>query len=113
MALKLFFRFRQGFNGLYLAGLQRDRFQLLSTKALAAQLKHRGIVKDAVQRTQQGRIFIEILTPQRRIFVAGEDHVVIAFLVVAAVNQVKEHTGAFLVELAMPNLVNNETTGTN
>ena len=55
MALKSFFRFRQGFNGLYLAGLQRDRFQLLSTKALAAQLKHRGIVKDAVQRTQQGR----------------------------------------------------------
>ena len=63
MAIKSFFRFRQRFNGLYLAGLQRDRFQLLSAKALTAQLEHRGIVKDAVQRTQQGGIFIEILTP--------------------------------------------------
>ena len=86
MALKLFFRFRQGFNGLYLAGLQRDRFQLLSTKALTAQFEHCGIVKDAVQRTQQGGIFIEILAPQSGILVTGKDHIVVAFLVVAPVN---------------------------
>ena len=109
MALELFFHFRRGLNGFYLAGLQGDRLQFLPTEAFAAQLEHRSIIKDAVQCAEQGGVLVEILAPQRRISVAGENHVEVAFLVVAAVNQIKEHTGTFLVELAVSNLINNET----
>ena len=112
MALELFFHFRRGLNGFYLAGLQGDRLQFLPTEAFAAQLEHRSIIKDAVQCAEQGGVLVEILAPQRRIFVAGENHVEVAFPVVAAVNQIKEHTGTFLVELAVPNLINNKTAWT-
>ena len=112
MALELFFHFRRRLNGFYLAGLQGDRLQFLPTEAFAAQLEHRSIIKDAVQCAEQGGVLVEILAPQRRIFVAGENHVEVAFLVVAAVNQIKEHTGTFLVELAVPNLINNKTAWT-
>ena len=82
MALELFFHFRRRLNGFYLAGLQGDRLQFLPTEAFAAQLEHRSIIKDAVQCAEQGGVLVEILAPQRWIFVAGENHVEVAFLVV-------------------------------
>ena len=66
------------------------------------------ISKDAVQRTQKRRVFIKVLAPESRILVAGEDHVEIAFFVVATVNQIKEQPRILLVEFAMANLINNQ-----
>ena len=77
-------------NGLYFAGLYRNCIQFLPAEALAPQLEYRSLIKDAVQRTQKCRVLIKVLTPESRIFVAGENHVTIAFLVVATVDQVKE-----------------------
>ena len=57
-------RFVQGLNSSYLAGLPRDSFQLLAAEAFAPQLKDRCVVKDPVQRTEQGGILIEILSPE-------------------------------------------------
>lgn len=42
--------------------------------------KYRSFIKDAVQHIQKHRVLIEVFTPESRILVAGEDHVVIAFL---------------------------------
>lgn len=78
MALELFFHFRRRLNGFYLAGLQGDRLQFLPTEAFAAQLEHRSIIKDAVQCAEQGGVLVEILAPQRWIFVAGENHMDLA-----------------------------------
>ena len=75
------------------------------------QLKYSGIVKDAVQRTQQGSVFLEILAPEGRVLVAGEDHIETTFFVVAPVNQVKEQPRILLVEGTVANLVNNQTRG--
>ena len=50
-----------------------------------------------------------ILTPERAIAVAREDDVVRALLVVAPVNHVEEEPGVFFVEVATPNLINDET----
>ena len=63
----------QRLDGLDLAGLEGDRLQLLTSEALAAQLKDRGVVKDPVQRTEQGGVLIKILAPKGRILVAGKD----------------------------------------
>jgi len=76
----------QQLNGLYFASLYRNCIQFLPAETLAPQLEYRSFIKDAVQRTQKCRV----LTPESRIFVAGENHVKIAFLVVATVDQVKE-----------------------
>ena len=59
-------------------------------ETLVPQLEYRSFIKDAVQRTQKCRVLIKVLTPESRIFVAGENHVKIAVLVVATVDQVKE-----------------------
>lgn len=75
------------------------------------QLKYSGIVKDAVQRTQQGSVFLEILAPEGRVLVAGEDHIETTFFVVAPVNQVKEQPRILLVEGTVANLVNNQARG--
>ena len=75
------------------------------------QLKYSGIVKDAVQRTQQGSVFLEILAPEGRVLVAGEDHIETTFFVVAPVNQIKEQPGVLLVKGAVANLVNNQARG--
>ena len=75
------------------------------------QLKYSGIVKDAVQRTQQGSVFLDILAPEGRVLVAGEDHIETTFFVVAPVNQVKEQPRILLVEGTVANLVNNQTRG--
>ena len=77
-------------NGLYFASLYRNCIQFLPAETLAPQLEYRSFIKDAVQRTQKCRVLIKVLTPESRIFVAGENHVKIAFLVVATVDQVKE-----------------------
>ena len=92
LELQLFsgnFRRRYGLN---FAGLQRDRFQLLSPEAFATQLKYRGVVKDTVKRAEQGRVLVKILSPKRGILVARKYHVEVAFLVVSPVNQIKEQT---------------------
>jgi len=80
----------QQLNGFYFASLYRNCIQFLPAKTLAPQLEYRSFIKDAVQRTQKCRVLIKVLTPESRIFVAGENHVKIAFLVVATVDQVKE-----------------------
>lgn len=80
----------QQLNGLYFASLYRNCIQFLPAETLAPQLEYRSFIKDAVQRTQKCRVLIKVLTPESRIFVAGENHVTIAFLVVATVDQVKE-----------------------
>ena len=77
-------------NGLYFAGLYRNCIQFLPAETLAPQLEYRSLIKNAVQRTQKCRVLIKVLTPESRILVAGENHVKIAFLVVATVDQVKE-----------------------
>ena len=98
-------------NRRYLAGLQRNCLQLLSPETFTTQLKYSGIVKDAVQRTQQGSVFLKILAPESRVLVAGEDHIETAFFVVAPVNQVKEQSGILLVKGTVANLVNNQARG--
>ena len=80
----------QQLNGLYFASLYRNCIQFLPAETLAPQLEYRSFIKDAVQRTQKCRVLIKVLTPESRILVAGENHVKIAFLVVATVDQVKE-----------------------
>ena len=80
----------QQLNGLYFASLYRNCIQFLPAETLAPQLEYRSFINDAVQRTQKCRVLIKVLTPESRIFVAGENHVTIAFLVVATVDQVKE-----------------------
>ena len=42
-----------------------------------------------------------------RVFVAGEDDVEVAFFVVPPVNQVEEQPSILLVELTVPNFINN------
>ncbi len=45
-------------------------FPVPSRGNFTAQLKHSGIVKDAVQRAQQSGVFLKILTPESRVLVA-------------------------------------------
>ena len=54
---------------------------------------------------------MEVLPPEGRIPVAGEDDVIGTFFVVAPVNQVKEQAGVLLVELTVSNLINNKARG--
>ena len=94
------------------AGLQRDRFQLLSPEAFATQLKYRGVVKDTVKRAEQGRVLVKILSPKRGILVARKYHVEVAFLVVSPVNQIKEQTCILPVKGTVTYFVHDQTTGT-
>ena len=98
----------QQLNGLYFASLYRNCIQFLPAEALAPQLEYRSFIKDAVQRTQKCRALIKVLTSESRIFVAGENHVKIAFLVVAAVDQVKEQPRILFIEFAMADLINDQ-----
>ena len=50
----------------------------------------------------------KVLTPESRILVAGENHVKIAFLVVATVDQVKEQPRILFIEFAMADLINDQ-----
>ena len=98
----------QQLNGLYFASLYRNCIQFLPAEALAPQLEYRSFIKDAVKRTQKCRVLIKVLTPESRILVAGENHVKIAFLVVATVDQVKEQPRIFFIEFAMADLINDQ-----
>src|SRR5699024_4604050 len=98
-------------NRRYLACLQRNGLQFFSPETFTTQLKHSSIVKDAVQRTQQGSVFLKILAPESRVLVAGEDHIETAFFVVSPVNQVKEQPGILFVKGTVANLVNNQARG--
>ena len=88
---------------------QGDGFQSLSPEALSLHRKDNRIIKDAVKSAQEGVVLTEILLPPGGVPVAGKNHVVIAVLLVAAVNHVKEQPGVLLVKLTMPHLVNNQT----
>ena len=98
----------QQLNGLYFASLYRNCIQFLPAETLAPQLEYRSFIKDAVQRTQKCRALIKVLTSESRIFVAGENHVKIAFLVVTTVDQVKEQPRVFFIEFAMADLINDQ-----
>lgn len=98
----------QQLNGLYFASLYRNCIQFLPAEALAPQLEYRSFIKDAVQRTQKCRALIKVLTSESRIFVAGENHVKIAFLVVTTVDQVKEQPRILFIEFAMTDLINDQ-----
>ena len=81
---------------------------MLSPEALAADVEDGSCIKDPVECAQQGVLLVEVLPPQGRVAVAGEDDVVSPFLVVAPVNQVEEQPGILLIELTVPNFVNNQ-----
>ena len=87
---------------------QGDRLKTAATEALALNCKDNRIIKDAVKSTQERIVLAEIFLPLCRVAVAGEDHVEIAFLIVPAVNQIKEQPRILLVEFAMANLINNQ-----
>src|SRR5699024_11484249 len=95
----------------YLACLQRNGLQFLSPETFTTQLKHSSIVKDAVQRTQQGSVFLKILAPESWVLVAGEDHIETAFFVVSPVNQVEKQPGILFVIGTVANLVNYHDSG--
>jgi hypothetical protein len=89
--------------------LQRDGINFFTAEAFSLKLEYGSIIKDPVQSTKQRRIFLKILAPKSGILVAGEDHVVVAFLVVTPVNKVKKQPGVLLVECTVPDFVYNET----
>ena len=89
--------------------LQSISLQPLSPEALAVDVEHGGVIKDTVKGAEKRVLLIEILSPQGRTSVAGEDDIICPFLVVPPVDEVKEQPCVLLVELAVPNLVNNET----
>jgi len=70
--------------------LQGNGFQLLAPETLALNVEYRGIIKDPIQRTQQGIVLIEVASPVGGVLVAGEDDIEVALLVVPPVNQIKE-----------------------
>ena len=92
---------------LHSAGLQSNGLQLLAPEAFALYVEYRGIVKNPVQGTQQSIILVKVGPPMGRVFVAGEDDVEVAFFVVPSVNQVEEQPSILLVELTVPNFINN------
>ena len=92
--------------------LQGDSFQPFASETFPADAENSGIIKDAVQRAQKRIVLVEILPPKRRAFVACKDKVVCPFLVVAAVHHVEEQARALFVELAMPDLVDDQAGGT-
>ena len=71
-------------------------------------VEHGSIIKDPVKSKEQRVLFIEILSPQGRASVAGEDDVVRSLLVVPSVDEIEERPGLLLVELTVPDLVDNE-----
>ena len=82
------------------------RSQPLSPEAFALNVE-RCIIKDPVQGAQQGVILIEVGSPMGWVLVTGEDNVEVAFFVVSPVNQIEEQPSILLVELAVPNFINN------
>lgn len=99
---------RSDAGGGKLPSLQSIGLQAFAPEALAHDVEDRSIIKDTVKGAQEGVFLIEVLSPQGRTPVAGEDDVESALLVVAAVNQVEEKAGVLLVEFAVPDLVNDE-----
>ena len=93
--------------------LQCNRLQSFAAEAFPTDTEDSGVIKDTVQRTQKRIVLVEILPPKRRTLVARKDKVVCPFLVVAAVHHVEEQARALLVELAMPDLVDDQAGGAN
>ena len=92
----------------YFASLYRNCIQFLPAETLAPQLEYRSFIKDTVKRTQKCRVLIKVLAPESRILVAGENHVKIAFLVVATVDQVKEQPRILFIKFAMADFINDQ-----
>lgn len=65
-------------------------FPTFSPEAFSFYIEYRSIIKNSVDGTQEGIIHVEIVPPVRRMFVAGENNVGVAFLVVPPVNEIKE-----------------------
>lgn len=86
--------------------LQCNRLQSFAAEVFPTDAEDSGVIKDTVQRTQKRIVLVEILPPKRRTLVTRKDKVVCPFFVVAAVHHVEEKARALLVELAMPDLVN-------
>ena len=70
--------------------LQGNSFQLLATKAFPSDAENSGIIKDAIQRAQQGIGLLEVFLPLGRRLIARKDKIVGPFLVVTVVNHVEE-----------------------
>ena len=67
------------------------------------------IVKDPVQGAKQRGILAKELAPLVRSLIARKDHQVRTFLVIPAVNDIKEHPGGLNVKHTPANFINNET----
>ena len=89
--------------------LQSIGFQPLAPEALAVDIEHSGVIKDSVKGAEQRIFLIEVLSPQGRTSVAGEDDIICPFLVVPPVDEVEEQPSVLLVELTVPDLVNIDT----
>ena len=72
-------------------------------------VEHGGVIEDPVKSAEKRVLLIEVLSPQGRTPVAGEDDIICPFLVVPPVDEVKEEPCVLLVELAVSDLVDNET----
>lgn len=89
--------------------LQSIGLQPFPPKALAVDVEHRSIIENPVKSTEQRILFIEILSPQGRASVAGEDDIISSLLVVPPVDEIEEQPCILLVELTVSDLINNET----
>ena len=87
--------------------MQCNGLQLLSPEAFTLNVEYRSIVKDPVQ-GQQCVILVEVGSPMVRVLVTGEYNVEVTFFVVSPINQIEEQPGILLVELAVPNFINNQ-----
>lgn len=88
--------------------MQVNRVEFTASEALSLETEYHSVIKNPVQGTQKGIILIKVLSPHGGHLVAGKDDVVSAFLVVPAVNQIKEQPGVLLVKLTVSNFINNQ-----
>ncbi len=75
---------------------------------ISAKIENQGIIKDPVQCTQQGVVLTEVLLPLGKLLVVRKNHVVRTFLVVAAVNEVKEKPCVLLVKDTVTDFIGNQ-----
>ena len=106
--LILFYRWKFGVGCFSPECSQGIRLAILSAITVTAQVENQGIIKDSVQGTEQRIVLVEVLLPLRRLLVAGKNHCVRSFLIVAPVNEVEEHPCVLPIKDTMTNLINNQ-----
>ena len=74
----------------------------------AGKIEDHDIIENPVHCTFESVLFCKALFPELRLFVAGKDNVETAFLVVTAVNHVKEKPCVFNVKIAVADFINNQ-----